>query len=285
MSPQSNVRQQRGTIEFSKIILYVFLALALIVSVYPFFWLFIASTLNDSQIFQVPPHLVPGRHFIDNLKSLEANAPIWTSLKNSALISITYTVLTVYLSALAGYTFAKFQFWGKNFFFLIVLITMMLPPQVTMIPLFKMMSLFGWQSTYQAVIIPSLANAFGVFFMRQNMLSVPSDLIDSARIDGCGEIRIFHRIVLPTVYPALAALGILSFIQQWGNFMWPLIVLQNQSLQTVPLLLSLLVQQGQVIHYGQVFAGAVVGIIPILIVFLVLQKYFVSGIYSGAVKG
>ncbi|UOF88714.1 carbohydrate ABC transporter permease [Fodinisporobacter ferrooxydans] len=268
-----------------KIITYLFLSLSLLVSVYPFYWMVIGSTLDGSTIFHLPPHLLPGGHFIQNLQGLEAAGPVWTTLWNSLFIAIVYTVATLYLSAIAGYSFAKYEFKGKQILFLVVLVTMMLPQQVTLIPLFKMMSVFGWQNQPQSVILPSLANAFGVFFMRQNMMNVPTDMIEAARIDGCGELSIFHRIILPTTYPALSALAILSFIQQWGNFMWPLVILQNQSSTTLPVFLSMLVQPGQVIHYGQVLTGTVVGIIPILVVFLVFQKYFVSGIYGGAVKG
>jgi lactose/L-arabinose transport system permease protein len=268
-----------------KFITYVFLFVACVVSVYPFYWMFVGSTLDDSQIFHFPPHLLLGNHFMENLKNLEASAPIWSGLWNSIFITVIYTVFTVYLSAIAGYAFAKYEFKGKNILFMIVLLTMMLPAQVTMIPLFKMVMGLGWQNQPQAVILPSLANAFGVFFMRQNMMNVPTEMIEAARIDGCGEISIFHRIILPTSLPPIAALTILSFISQWGNYMWPLITLQDESKTTLPVLLSMLVAPGQVVHYGQILTGTVIGIIPVLILFLIFQKYFIAGIYGGSVKG
>jgi lactose/L-arabinose transport system permease protein len=268
-----------------KLSTYLFLLIVGVVSLYPFYWMLIGSTLDDSEIFRLPPHYAPGSHLMENIKGLAESIPLWQGLWNSIFIAVIYTVLTVYLSAIAGYAFAKFDFKGKTAIFLIVLLTMMLPPQVTMIPLFKMMTLFGWQNQAQAVIIPALANAFGVFFMRQNMLGVPTEMIEAARIDGSGEISIFHRIILPTSLPPLAALTILSFIQQWGNFMWPLITLQDQSKTTLPVMLSMLVAPGQVIHYGQVLAGTVIGIMPVLVIFLIFQKYFIAGIYGGSVKG
>jgi lactose/L-arabinose transport system permease protein len=268
-----------------KVVTYLFLVVSLIVSVYPFYWMFISATLDDTQIFHLPPRLIPSGHLLQNLQGLEASGPFWTILWNTFFIAAVFTLGTVYLSAVAGYAFAKFEFRGKHLLFSIVLLTMMIPQQVTLIPLFKMMTGLGWENQPQAVILPALANAFGVFFMRQNMLSVPNELVEAARIDGCGEIGIFHRIVLPTVYPALSALTILSFIQQWGNFLWPLVILQNQANTTLPVFLSLLVTPGQVVHYGQVLTGAAIGILPILILFLIFQKYFVSGIYGGAVKG
>jgi lactose/L-arabinose transport system permease protein len=264
---------------------YILLIGGAIISIYPFYWLFVAATLNDSQIFQLPPHLVPGTDFLTNITNLGKKGPIWTTFANSLFITTTFTVLTVYISSLTGYAFAKFNFKHKGFLFFSILVTMMLPQQVIMIPLFKMMTAFGWQNELKAVIIPALANSFGVFFMRQNMMTVPSELLEAARIDGCSELGIFHRIVLPTVYPAMAALAILSFIQQWGNFMWPLIILQDQSQMTLPLFLSMLVQPGQVIQYGEILAGAAIGVLPVLIIFLFFQKYFVSGIYGGSLKG
>ena len=264
---------------------YLFLILASIASVYPFYWMFVGSTLSDSDIFQSPPKLLPSGEFMNNLSGLAASAPIWQALGNSLLISTIFTIATLYLCAIAGYAFAKYEFKGKNVMFVIVLITMMLPHQVTLIPLFKMIIGFGWQDQPQAVILPALANAFGVFFMRQNMMSIPTEMIEAARIDGASEMSIFHKIILPTSLPPLAALGILSFIQQWGNYLWPLIILQDRESTTLPVLLSQLVAPGQVVYYGQVLAGTVVSIVPVLILFLLLQKYFISGIFGGSVKG
>lgn len=264
---------------------YFFLIIISVISVYPFYWLLVGSTLTDTEIFKLPPKLFFGSNFLTNYKNLINNQPIFSAFKNSLTISVIYTILTVYLSALSGYTFAKFEFKYKNLLFSIILITMMLPMQITLIPLFKLSIALGWQNKMQAIIIPALANAFGVFFMRQNMLSVPTELIESGRIDGSSEISIFHKIILPTSLPALSALAILSFIQQWGNFLWPLIILQEKSSTTLPVLLSMMVQRGNVVHYGEVLTGTVINILPVLIIFLFLQKYFISGIYNGAVKG
>lgn len=264
---------------------YLFLIIASIASLYPFYWMFVGSTLSDSDIFQSPPKLLPSGEFMNNITGLADSAPIWSALGNSLLISTIFTIATLYLCAIAGYAFAKYEFKGKNIMFVIVLVTMMLPHQVTLIPLFKMIIGFGWQDQPQAVILPALANAFGVFFMRQNMMSIPTEMIEAARIDGASELSIFHKIILPTSLPPLAALGILSFIQQWGNYLWPLIILQNRESTTLPVLLSQLVAPGQVVYYGQVLAGTVISIVPVLILFLLLQKYFISGIYGGSVKG
>jgi L-arabinose transport system permease protein araQ len=265
--------------------MYLILIIICLISVYPFIWLIISSTLSDTDIFKLPPKIFFGNNFFKNFENLNINQPIWKAFGNSMFISVTYTLLTLYLSSLAGYTFAKFEFKFKNLLLGIVLMTMMLPIQVTLIPLFRISIALGWQNKAAAVIIPALANAFGVFFMKQNMMSIPSELLESARIDGASEISIFHKIILPTSLPPLAALGILSFIQQWGNFLWPLIILQDKESTTLPVLLSMMVQRGQVVHYGEVLVGTIFSILPVLIIFLFLQKYFIAGIYSGSVKG
>ena len=267
------------------IFMYLILIIICLISVYPFVWLIISSTLSDTDIFKLPPKIFFGNNFFKNFENLNINQPIWKAFGNSMFISVTYTLLTLYLSSLAGYTFAKFEFKFKNLLLGIVLMTMMLPIQVTLIPLFRISIALGWQNKAAAVIIPALANAFGVFFMKQNMMSIPSELLESARIDGASEISIFHKIILPTSLPPLAALGILSFIQQWGNFLWPLIILQDKESTTLPVLLSMMVQRGQVVHYGEVLVGTIFSILPVLIIFLFLQKYFIAGIYSGSVKG
>lgn len=265
--------------------MYLILIIICLISVYPFIWLIISSTLSDTDIFKLPPKIFFGNNFFKNFENLNINQPIWKAFGNSMFISVTYTLLTLYLSSLAGYTFAKFEFKFKNLLLGIVLMTMMLPIQVTLIPLFRISIALGWQNKAAAVIIPALANAFGVFFMKQNMMSIPSELLESARIDGASEISIFHKIILPTSLPPLAALGILSFIQQWGNFLWPLIILQDKESTTLPVLLSMMIQRGQVVHYGEVLVGTIFSILPVLIIFLFLQKYFIAGIYSGSVKG
>ena len=265
--------------------MYLILIIICLISVYPFVWLIISSTLSDTNIFKLPPKMFFGNNFFKNFENLNINQPIWKAFGNSMFISVTYTLLTLYLSSLAGYTFAKFEFKFKNLLLGIVLMTMMLPIQVTLIPLFRISIALGWQNKAAAVIIPALAHAFGVFFMKQNMMSIPSELLESARIDGASEISIFHKIILPTSLPPLAALGILSFIQQWGNFLWPLIILQDKESTTLPVLLSMMVQRGQVVHYGEVLVGTIFSILPVLIIFLFLQKYFIAGIYSGSVKG
>lgn len=265
--------------------MYLLLIVVCIISLYPFYWMFIGSTLTSSEIFQFPPRLLPGSSFWDNITNLVTSTPIFSGLKNSLITTVGFTVLNVYFCSLAGYAFAKFEFKGKNILFYLITITMMLPQQVTLIPLFKTFTSLNLQNNPLAVIFPALANAFGVFFMRQNMMSIPMEMIEAARVDGANEFKIFNRIILPTLKPAIASLALLNFINQWGNYLWPLIILQDTDAQTLPVMLSMLIAPGQVIEYGQVLAGTIIGVLPILIIFIFCQKYFVAGIYGGSVKG
>jgi lactose/L-arabinose transport system permease protein len=271
--------------QFNQLFMYIILGIGLIISIYPFYWMLTASTLKEADIFKVPFRSTPDSHFMDNLKFLEHAMPIWRALFNSLLVSTITTVSTVFLSALTGYTFAKFKFKGREALFFIVLLTMMLPLQITIVPLFIIMTKLGWINTYYALIVPFMVTGFGVFLMRQQMLAFPDELIESARIDGCGEFMTFLRIVLPTMKPACAALAIVTFMHQWGNFMWPLVVASSKDMYTLPLMLSMMVEPGNVVRYGSVMVGAIIGLVPMILLFLFFQKYFVSGMFNGSVKG
>ncbi len=189
-------------------------------------------------------------------------------------------------SSLAGYGFAKFQFPGRDVLFLIVLATMMIPFFVVLIPIFYMVSKFGWVDSYPGLIVPNIATAFGIFLMRQYMLSLPDEVLDAARVDGASEFEIYWRIVLPLSTPVIGALGILAFVFQWNNFLWPLVVARTDTMWTVPVGLNSLrvyASSAQVINMQM--AGATLGIIPLVIVFLALQRYFVRGIALTGMKG
>ena len=267
-----------------KFILYTLLAIGIVLSLFPFYWMFISATHPTSEFFSFPPNFFPGKYLWENLKNLNVSIGIGRVMFNSIFISAVFVFFNLIISALAGYAFAKFEFKFKNIIFMAILITMMLPSQSKLIPLFEIMAQFNWVNTYQAVIFPDIASAFGIFLMRQNMLAIPNSIIESARIDGAGEFKIFYKIILPTMRPALAALGIYMFMFQWGNFMWQLIILSDASMKTLPVALSGLKGLSR-IDYGQLMTGASLSVIPVLIIFLVLQKHFVSGILGGSVKG
>ena len=267
-----------------KFIIYILLTVGMLLSLFPFYWMFISATHPTSDFFSFPPKLLPGTYLWENIKNLDDSIGIGRVMFNSIFVSGVFVLLNLIISSLAGYAFAKFNFKYRGFIFICILITMMLPGQSKLIPLFEIMANFHWVNTYQSVILPDIASAFGIFLMRQNMLSVPDSIIESARIDGAGEFKIFYKIILPIMRPALAALGIYMFMFQWGNFMWQLIVLNDAKMKTLPVALSGLKGLSR-IDYGQIMTGASLSVIPVLIIFIVLQKHFVSGILGGSVKG
>ncbi|HPC78131.1 MAG TPA: carbohydrate ABC transporter permease, partial [bacterium] len=186
-------------------------------------------------------------------------------------------------SSFVGYVFAKFNFWGKEVIFMMILSTMMIPFAVTMIPLYLIISKLGWINSHLALIIPGLYSTFGIFLMRQFMSSIPNELREAAIVDGCGEFRTFWSIILPQCKPVLAALGIFTFMWNWDNFLWPLIVLNNEDKFTLPVGLSMFSQQWWT-NYGLVMAGATISVIPVLIVFFIFQKQFIQGIVLTGLK-
>ncbi|WP_342028572.1 carbohydrate ABC transporter permease [Salibacterium halotolerans] len=266
-----------------KTLMYIVLIVGLIFSLAPFYWIVIGATNPSGAILSSPPPFLPGGHLMENLRNLSDSINIFKSLFNSSAISVIFVVFSLLVCSAAGYAFAKYQFKGREVIFGVLLLAMMIPYQATIIPLFQLFSSLDWINTYRAVILPQMCYPFAIFLIRQNMKGLPDSLIEAARIDGGGELFIFFKIALPTMRPALAAVGIFLFTFQWNNFMWPLIVLTNESTYTLPVALSTIAGLGSV-DYGQVMLGTAISIIPVLIVFLVLQKHFVSGILGGATK-
>lgn len=268
----------------SRMVTYALLLVGVILSIGPFYWMFVGATHESGEIFKIPPHFLPGDYFWQNFWHLQEQIGFFRVMWNSLFIALTFTVLSVLICSLAGYGFAKFRFKGRNVVFFMLLTAIMIPYQVTLIPLFRMMAAWDWLNTYQAVILPNLAHPFGIFLMRQNMRGIPDELLESARVDGCGEFRIFFTIALPTMRPALAALAIFMFMFQWNNFMWPLISLTEDEMYTLPVALSSLVGMSR-IDYGELLMGTSLSTLPIIVFFLILQRQFISGILSGSVKG
>jgi lactose/L-arabinose transport system permease protein len=275
---------RRQMSEPMRLLMYVFLGAGALVTLYPFYWTFTAATLTESEIFRSPPRLLPGSNFLSNLEALAASAPFLRALLNSVFVAGMTTVSTVFLSALAGYAFAKFSFRGRRILFAVVLGTLMLPTEIMIVPLFIIMLQLGWVDGYAALIVPYLVTGFGVFLMRQQMTGFPNDLLDAARIDGNGELGVFFRVVLPNMKAACAALGIVTFMSQWGNFLWPLVVISTPEKFTYPLMLASLVRQGGAVEYGPVMVAAVIGLVPLAMLFFFFQKYIVSGVFGGSLK-
>jgi lactose/L-arabinose transport system permease protein len=267
----------------SKIGVYSLLLVGVILSIGPFYWMVVGSTIQSGQIFHFPPKLLPGGNLAKNFQSLNESLGIIKIFWNSLFIALVYTFVCTFISAMAGYAFAKFRFKGKNLLFFIILCSVMIPSQVTLIPLFEMMVSFNWLNTYQAIILPSLASPFAIYLMRQNMQAVPDSIIEASRVDGAGELKIFFSVVLPVTRPAMAAVSIFLFMSQWNSLLWPLITLNSKEMFTLPVALSSLIGMAR-IDYGQVMLGTTLSTIPIMIFFLLLQKHFISGILGGSVK-
>lgn len=267
----------------SKLFLYIPLLIMFIISIFPFYWMFMGGTNFSSKMFTNPPTLSIGNQFITNLTNLNEAVGIWRVLFNSLFVSLSYVVLSLAVCTLAAYPLSKFQFKGRNIIFLIFMLSMMIPYQATIIPLFQLFAEFNLLNTYFALITPQLCYPFAIFLMRQNLLAFPTSLIESARIDGAGEFQIFLKIVLPSMKSALAATSIFLFMMQWNNFMWPLVVTTSTDMYTFPVALSSLIGFSM-IDYGQVMVGITIATIPIIIFFLLLQRHFISGMLGTAVK-
>jgi lactose/L-arabinose transport system permease protein len=267
----------------TKIGLYGLLIAGVLLSIAPFYWMLVGSTLPSGEIFRLPPRLLPGDYLAKNLQSLNESLGFAKIFWNSLFIALVYTLISTLISSMAGYAFAKFKFKGRNFFFFIILCTLMIPSQVTLIPLFEMMVTFNWLNTYQAIILPTLASPFAIYLMRQNMKSVPDSIIEASRVDGAGELKIFFTVILPVTRPAMAAVAIFLFMSQWNSLLWPLITLNSEEMFTLPVALSSLIGMAR-IDYGQLMLGTALSTVPIMVFFLLLQKHFISGILGGAVK-
>lgn len=267
-----------------KVFTYTFLTIAVFISLFPFYFMFVSATNTTAQILSVSPKLTFGTNLLINLENLNKKLDLGRVFFNSVIMTMSYTGLSILLHSMAGYALSKFEFKGKGLIFGVIMMTMMIPGQVLYVPLFTLMNRIGWANSYQAVILPGLASAFGIFLMRQNMLSFPSSLIEAARIDGYGEIGIFFKVVMPNMKPAIGALGIYMFMSMWNSFMWPLIILGTKKMYNFPVALSMLNGVAWRKDYGVVMLATAFATLPILLIFLIFQKQFIAGVMGGAVK-
>jgi ABC-type glycerol-3-phosphate transport system permease component len=268
-----------------RLLVYVILIAISAFMVFPFVWMIVSSFKPFPEIFTGNSFL-PVHWTLHSFHSFFAQRDALRALWNSFYIATTSTILSLFLCALGGYGFAKFRFPGRTFLFAFVISTLAIPFAVIIVPLFVMMrNDFHWIDTPWPLIIPWAANAFGIFFMRQYMLTIPDELIDAGRVDGASEPAIFFRIILPVARPALISLGIIFFISSWNNFLWPLVVLPSPSHWTLPLLLRSLQGPPGRTPYDVLMAGSVVSTLPLVIGFLFFQRRLVAGILAGTVKG
>ena len=287
LSDQQIARQQllRKVLTFlGRAIVYAIAISVAITVIVPLLWIVLTAFKSLPETYVWPPTILPEQWRFDNIGLLFERVPEFGRFfLNSVLVSVPLVLLNIFFCSLAGYVFAKFDFPGKSVLFVLVLATIMIPFQVTMIPAYRILSVLGWTDSYMGLIIPGMVGAFGVFLMRQFMTSIPTELIEAARIDGAGEFRIYWQLILPSSVPALAALAIFTFLESWNGFLWPLIVIDRPELRTLPLGLALLKTQF-VAQWPLIMIATLLTSLPVVIVYIVFQRHFVRGILLSGLK-
>ena len=265
-------------------LLHAGLALLAVLTLAPLVWMLAASFMPAGEAAQYPPRLWPSEPTLEHYRALFTRLNLGRAALNSFVLATTVTLLSTLVNAAAGYAFAKFDFRGRDGLFRTLLAALVVPAQVAMLPLFLLLKELGAINTYWGVVVPGLASVFGIFLVRQFALSIPDDLLDAARVDGAGEGWLFFRIVLPLLRPILVTLALFTFMGVWNDFMWPLIVLTDDRLYTLPVALAnLLGEHAQ--DTELMMAGAVLTVAPVLVLFLALQRQYIEGIMVGSVKG
>ncbi|SEG79491.1 cellobiose transport system permease protein [Actinacidiphila yanglinensis] len=288
MSPRAARRWRRagaaGGQQRAGWITYAVLIFATLVSLFPLYWTVVAASRTGTELVTPPTPLLPGSHLVENLKIVWNQVDMTKALINSTIVATCVAVSTVLFATLAGFAFAKLEFRGRNALLTLVVATMTIPPQLTVIPLYQIITKVGWVGHIQSVILPSLVAAFGVFFMRQFLSeALPVELVEAARVDGAHSLRIIWHVVFPIARPGMAVLGMLVFVQSWNDFFWPFIAL-NQQNPTVQVALQGLGSGDHTINQAVVVCGALVATLPLLLVFAVLGRQIVGGITAGAIK-
>ncbi|MEU3851590.1 carbohydrate ABC transporter permease [Streptomyces sp. NPDC029554] len=266
--------------------LHAVLVAGLLLSAFPFYWAVVMSTHTSTEIFSYPPKLLPGSHFLENVRNLFDTIDFFGSMFNSLLVAVSVTALVLFFDSLAAFVFAKFTFPGKRVLFALLMLIFMVPMQLQAIPQFVIMAKLGWIGSMTSLIVPAAANAFGIFWMRQYMKSaVHDELIDASRLDGAGFLRQYWHVALPVVRPGLAFLGIFTFMGQWNDYAWPLIALTDPDNVTLQVALSQLNGTHGTTDYGMVMTGALLALVPLLIVFAIGARQIIGDLAKGAVRG
>jgi multiple sugar transport system permease protein len=256
-----------------------------VVSLFPIYWMITTAIKPPSNVMSLPPEWIPTSISLNNFREAFANNPVWRWTLNSLIMAGAVTIFQLVFATMAGYGFAKKSFPGKELLFWLYVSSMMIPPFALVIPLFSLMADYGLVDTYWGLIAPGLSAPFGVFLMRQFIQTLPSELMDAAQIDGCGELRVFWDIVLPLAKPGLAVLGIFVFMGQWSAFLWPLIITNSNEMRTLQVGFALLANRELRVNFGALMAAATYMAVPMLVVFFAFQRYFLRGITIGGLKG
>ncbi|MCJ8156430.1 carbohydrate ABC transporter permease [Sphingomonas sp. LaA6.9] len=278
------MKSARARIRIGSLLLNAGVALFALMTLTPLLWMVAVSFMSPGEAAAFPPPIIPADPTIENYRTLFQTYGVGRYLANSAFLASTATLLALLFSVPAGYAFAKLRFKGRDRMFQLLVGALVIPGQIGMLPLFLELKAIGIVNSYAGALIPWLAGIFGIFLVRQFCLSVPDEMIEAARVDGASETQIFTRIVLPTLQPILVTLALFVFLGSWNDFMWPLIVLSDQNLYTLPVALAALSRE-HVQDNELMMAGSVVTTLPVLVIFLLLQRYYVRGLLAGSVKG
>ncbi|MBY0099178.1 carbohydrate ABC transporter permease [Mesobacillus maritimus] len=271
-------------VSMSKILIYLFLSLASLLSLFPFYWMFVMATSPSSAYNTIPPTLKPGNLLVENFQKVLGQVDFFQAMWNSFVICTIVTLVVLFISSLAGFAFAKFKFPGKNVLFMLVLTTMIIPPQLGLIPQFFLVSKAGLLDTLPGVMVVFFLNPLGIFLMRQYVSeAVPDELIEAAKLDGCSNFKIYRSIVLPIILPAFATLGIIVFTAVWGEFLWQFTVLRDPENYTIQVALAQL-SNTRNIDFGMIMSGVFWATVPLLVIFLAFNRLFISSITEGSVK-
>lgn len=270
--------------KLTRILLYCVLVIAALAFIYPFYWMLLASFTPETNITELG--LLPHGFTLDNYLALFDKIPIWRSFFNSSLVALTATAGVLTFGSMTGYALSKLHFRGREALFYIVIFTMTLPFQITLIPNYILMVEFGWVDTLAALIVPALNGAFAILLFRQAFKAIPDDLIYAARVDGCGELRIIFQVLWPNILPTLITVGILTFMNSWNDVLWPLIVIREEDLMTMPQLVTLFAVGGRAeAQLGVKLAAAFLLALPIIIAYAIFQKHFIQSMASSGLKG
>jgi len=285
MAQRQTAYRSRVYHALTKLLMHALLLLGSVLFLFPFFWMLSASFKTASELLGSAQQLLPSHITLENYRTAFTSVPLTRNFLNSVFISGSYTVLALFFCSLGGFGFAKFNFPGRDVLFSLLLGTMMVPSVVGIVPSFIIMKKLNWVNTYYSVIIPGTAHALGIFFMRQYIASVPDELLDAARMDGCGDFAIYSRIILPVIKPALLTLAIMDFIGTWNDYLWPLIMLRSLDMYTVLLAITAFPAPQFRTPWGAVMAATTISVLPLIILFLFFQRRIVSGIMVGSIRG
>ena len=267
-----------------RLAIYLFLTVISFFSIFPFYWMFVMATSPSSAYNSIPPTLIPGDQLVANFKKVLEMMPFFQSMVNTLIVCLVVTIVVLFISSLAGFAFAKFKFPGKNILFFSILFTIVIPPQLGLIPQYLLVAKAGLLDHLFAAMVLFFLNPLGIFLMRQYVnQSVPDELIEAAKLDGCSNFRIYRSVVLPIILPAFATLGIIVFTSVWGEFLWQFTVLRDPESYTIQVALASLNNTNRV-DFGMLLSGVFWATVPLLIVFLIFNKLFISSIAEGSVK-